>query len=64
MVQLQKRYSLGELLSACNPGRAQSAEERAWIDLVPFGREDEIVRMKPEASGGSSERKTRGSRSR
>lgn len=64
MVQLKRRYSLDELLAACSPARAPSAEEQAWIDLIPVGLEDEEFRVQLGASsvpsvGKASECKSR-----
>ncbi len=33
------RYTLDELLAQCNPSQEVSAEDRAWLDSGPTGRE-------------------------
>lgn len=33
------RYMLEKLISECNPELPRRAEERAWLDLAPVGRE-------------------------
>jgi hypothetical protein len=35
----RKRYSLAELISRCDPNAQPSAEDRAWLDAPPVGRE-------------------------
>ena len=37
--RLKPRYTLAELLAASNPSQPLSAEERAWLDAPPVGRE-------------------------
>ena len=32
-------YTLEELLAGCDPAAAPSAEDRAWLDSGPMGRE-------------------------
>ena len=33
------RYSLGELLAQCDTAKADSAEDRDWMDARPVGKE-------------------------
>ena len=35
----RKRYTLDELLSACDPNAAPDAEDRPWLDAPPIGDE-------------------------
>lgn len=35
----RNRYTLEKLMSECNPELPRSAEEQAWLDLAPVGRE-------------------------
>lgn len=37
--QKRPRYTLDELLAACNPKAARGREEREWLDDAPLGRE-------------------------
>ena len=34
-----KRYTIEELMAECDSERPRSAEEQAWLDLVPVGLE-------------------------
>jgi hypothetical protein len=38
-VPFRKRYNLAELISQCDLNAQLSAEDRAWLDAPPFGRE-------------------------
>lgn len=38
-------------MNECDPARARSAEEQAWLDLVPVGLEIEALDSVSEASG-------------
>jgi hypothetical protein len=33
------RYSLAELIAQCDPNAPASAEDRAWLEAPPMGRE-------------------------
>jgi hypothetical protein len=44
-VSHRNRYTLGELLAQCDPSVPRSAEEQAWLDIVPVGREFGAVRV-------------------
>ena len=33
------RYSLAQLMAECDPNAALTAEDRAWLDAEPVGRE-------------------------
>ena len=35
----KQRYSLNELLAQCDPDAPMSAEDRAWLDAAPVGKE-------------------------
>lgn len=35
----RKRYTLAELLAQCEPNTPLTAEDRAWLDMAPVGRE-------------------------
>jgi antitoxin ChpS len=37
--QPKPRYTLDELLAQCDPDAEITAEDRAWIDAAPSGRE-------------------------
>jgi antitoxin ChpS len=37
--QPKPRYTLDELLAQCDPDAEITAEDRAWIDVAPSGRE-------------------------
>jgi antitoxin ChpS len=37
--QPKPRYTLDELLAQCDPDAELAAEDRAWIDAAPSGRE-------------------------
>jgi antitoxin ChpS len=37
--QPKPRYTLDELLARCDPDAENTAEDRAWIDAAPSGRE-------------------------
>ena len=37
--QAKPHYTLDELLAKCNPEVRRTAEERAWLDAKPVGRE-------------------------
>lgn len=39
------RYALGEPLAKCDPSVPRSAEEQAWLDCAPVGREFGAVRV-------------------
>ncbi len=34
------RYTLAELMEQCDPEAPMTAEDRAWLDATPVGRED------------------------
>ena len=37
--QSKSRYTLDELLAQCDPTAEITAEDRAWLDAAPIGRE-------------------------
>jgi hypothetical protein len=44
-VSHRNRYTLDELLAQCDLSVPRSAEEQAWLDIVPVGREFGAVRV-------------------
>ena len=52
-----KRYTLQELMDECDPSSPRSAEEQAWLDLIPIGLEIDGLDPVPDDVGLPAEMK-------
>ena len=55
-----KRYTLQELMDECDHSSPRSAEEQAWLDLVPVGLEVDGLGSVPVDVGLPAEMKREG----